>query len=183
MSITELLDIVEDKALDDPTYALADREWFLDPRIYHFRAEEQHSALQPYALPQDFPQFTRNEKLTLLHTFWYIAQSQRQKARNLRRKLDKTCKELRRQQKQSIHSVNLVKSMVHKRAAKTSVHNSRPRNRRSRLDCPICHSTEVNVVTGCGHAFCKECVDHWEDLADSCPTCRVPLVGLHPLYI
>ncbi len=180
---TELMDDVEDQALDNPDYALADRKWFLDSTIHPFLNEKPRSALQPSAHPQDFSQFTTDEKFTLLNVSWKIAHSQRQKARNLQRKLDNTCKELGRQQKQTTDCVKLFRSLVHKRAAKSAVRKSRQENGRSRIDCPICHHTEVNVVTGCGHAFCKECIDHWELIGNSCPTCRKPLEGPHPLHI
>lgn len=79
--------------------------------------------------------------------------------------------------------VKLVMSAVHKRAARDSAHKLRQRQESSRIDCPICRITEVNVVTGCGHVFCKGCINHWKAIGNSCPTCRKRLEGPYPLHI
>lgn len=80
---TELVDYVEDQALDNPIYALADRQWFLHPELKNFRAEDPQSALQPSALPSDFSRFSVEDRLTLLNVSWQITYSQRRRARNL----------------------------------------------------------------------------------------------------
>jgi chromosome segregation ATPase len=59
----------------------------------------------------------------------------------------------------------------------------------SKHNCVICTSAEADRLTGCGHLFCKECLDRWEEVwyreSDpdgdmqwtlkgilTCPTCR-----------
>ncbi len=64
---TELMDDVEDKALDNPIYALKDRQWFLDPRIQYSRAEEPRGVHQPFVLLQDFWHFSTDDRLALLN--------------------------------------------------------------------------------------------------------------------
>lgn len=39
-------------------------------------------------------------------------------------------------------------------------------------ECPICMDQKANVVTPCGHQFCKECVYTWGDVKGTCPMCR-----------
>lgn len=67
---TELMDDVEDKALDNPIYALKDRQWFLDPRIQYSRAEEPRGVHQPSVLLQDFSHFSTDDRLALLNVSW-----------------------------------------------------------------------------------------------------------------
>ena len=41
--------------------------------------------------------------------------------------------------------------------------------------CPICYEpldTRENVTTGCGHAFCAECLAQWKANKRTCPMCR-----------
>lgn len=180
---TDLVDHVEDEALNNPVNALADREWFLDPRLQYFRARDRQSALEPSPLRPDFSRFSRDDRLTLLDVSWQLAHSQRRRARNLQKKLDDNHKELERHQKKSAYCVKLVTSSVHKRAARNSAHQRRQRKQSPRINCPICQSTEINVVTGCGHVFCKECINHWKVFGKTCPTCRKPLEGPYPLHI
>ncbi|KAK4979389.1 hypothetical protein LTR66_010527 [Elasticomyces elasticus] len=41
------------------------------------------------------------------------------------------------------------------------------------VDCAICRDTiERGILTGCGHHFCKPCLDSWYGQSRSCPTCR-----------
>jgi hypothetical protein len=50
----------------------------------------------------------------------------------------------------------------------------------SHLQCDICFDSFKNVVTGCGHGFCNECLNLWPPKDDNtpgapektCPQCR-----------
>lgn len=53
----------------------------------------------------------------------------------------------------------------------------------ARITCPVCQQQDVNMVTGCGHVFCRECLMSWKELSRKCPQCRKSLKVDHPLYI
>ena len=39
--------------------------------------------------------------------------------------------------------------------------------------CGICLEDYTNLITtNCGHSFCNECITHWLNINNSCPTCR-----------
>jgi hypothetical protein len=39
-------------------------------------------------------------------------------------------------------------------------------------ECVICFYNQTNVITNCGHKFCKECIQLWYEKNVSCPICR-----------
>lgn len=44
------------------------------------------------------------------------------------------------------------------------------------LKCAVCHSMVIEPrVVGCGHMFCKSCLDQWMCLNKTCPMCSVGL--------
>lgn len=44
------------------------------------------------------------------------------------------------------------------------------------LMCAVCHSMVIEPrVVGCGHMFCKSCLDRWMSLNKTCPMCSVGL--------
>lgn len=44
------------------------------------------------------------------------------------------------------------------------------------LMCAVCHSMVIEPrVVGCGHMFCKSCLDQWMSLNKTCPMCSVGL--------
>ena len=51
------------------------------------------------------------------------------------------------------------------------------------LICPIClespRSEDVATIDGCAHRFCFECINHWADIKDECPLCRMKF---HTMY-
>jgi hypothetical protein len=70
----------------------------------------------------------------------------------------------------------------------------------SKRNCQICTSAEADRLTGCGHLFCKKCLDAWEerwyresdpygDMRETlrgilrCPTCRAWVVMLEVKHI
>lgn len=38
-------------------------------------------------------------------------------------------------------------------------------------DCPVCFE-ESQIITKCGHPFCRECIYTWCDKRGTCPMCR-----------
>lgn len=180
---TELINNVEDQALDDPAKALKDRRCFQGERIQHFRADGLPNTEQPSTFSQDFSHFQTEGRLTLLDITLQIAYSQRQRSRQIQSELDDTRKELDLQQTQVAHYAKLVTSMMQQRTSKTSIRDPHQQSESSRLTCPVCRITDINVVTDCGHVFCKDCITHWLTIGDSCPICRKPLCGAHHLHI
>lgn len=44
------------------------------------------------------------------------------------------------------------------------------------LMCAVCHSMVIEPrVVGCGHMFCKSCLEQWTALNKTCPMCSVGL--------
>ncbi len=43
------------------------------------------------------------------------------------------------------------------------------------IDCSICLSTKSEIITGCNHQFCKNCVNNWVIIKNICPYCRSDL--------
>jgi hypothetical protein len=53
-------------------------------------------------------------------------------------------------------------------------------NLESELTCSICAEIILNpTTTSCGHSFCYDCLEEWEDRNPTCPTCRAPLDCQH----
>jgi hypothetical protein len=54
--------------------------------------------------------------------------------------------------------------------------NNRESSDSSELDddklCDICMCTKKEKVLPCGHAYCKECIEAWEQKDPTCPMCR-----------
>lgn len=41
------------------------------------------------------------------------------------------------------------------------------------MSCSICYEAFKNKTNiGCGHSFCKECIDQWAQRNNTCPLCR-----------
>jgi hypothetical protein len=42
------------------------------------------------------------------------------------------------------------------------------------VKCPIClePAKEISELDTCHHKFCKECIDQWSNLANTCPVCK-----------
>ncbi len=38
--------------------------------------------------------------------------------------------------------------------------------------CPICYTTNCDVITNCEHTYCNPCINNWLTNNQSCPTCR-----------
>jgi hypothetical protein len=50
----------------------------------------------------------------------------------------------------------------------------------SELICSICTEVLLNpTTTSCGHSFCYDCLEEWEDRNPTCPTCRAPIDCKH----
>lgn len=39
-------------------------------------------------------------------------------------------------------------------------------------ECVVCFNKDTDVITNCGHKFCKECIKSWCNKNFSCPICR-----------
>lgn len=53
----------------------------------------------------------------------------------------------------------------------------------SRITCLICTNAKINVVTDCGHPFCRNCISSWLAISETCPCCRRFTKDIHPLHI
>jgi hypothetical protein len=40
--------------------------------------------------------------------------------------------------------------------------------------CPICQFAESDIITSCGHQFCRPCINKWLADKKNCPYCRTP---------
>ena len=45
-------------------------------------------------------------------------------------------------------------------------------------DCPICMDADTEVVTGCQHQYCRQCIYQWCDLRGTCPMCRTQFLKI-----
>ena len=54
-------------------------------------------------------------------------------------------------------------------------------------ECTLCNDRAVDCVLGCGHPYCKVCVDAWRasrGVASAvCPRCRVAITRVTPLFV
>ena len=48
--------------------------------------------------------------------------------------------------------------------------------------CAVCRESQKNMVLGCGHTFCRECIETAERGTNKCPTCRQRIVYKRSLY-
>ncbi|KAJ7390473.1 hypothetical protein OS493_025176 [Desmophyllum pertusum] len=44
-------------------------------------------------------------------------------------------------------------------------------------ECCICMDQKAEVILACVHSFCKNCIDRWSDVNNTCPICRDEIHG------
>lgn len=52
-------------------------------------------------------------------------------------------------------------------------------------ECPLCKDRAVDCVLGCGHPFCRVCIEQWRasQATAACPRCNANIARVTPLFV